>query len=193
MNRAMIFPIHKKWVDMIFDGTKKFEFRNKLPKHLKTGMKIYIYETQHKVKTPYGFNVQKGQIVGEVTVGEIYDNNVVSELYDKAYYGCHSLDYYYEKVEELGYTGHKYAIELKNVIKYDEEWISENLSNLDYDWVEEPPMIKLLENSPTSPIAKEEFVSWNKYEKYRTYINNYNCNVIYPPQAPIYVVEKPYE
>ena len=49
MNKAMIFPIHKKWVDMIFDGTKKFEFRNKISKHLVEGMKIYFYETLGKV------------------------------------------------------------------------------------------------------------------------------------------------
>lgn len=33
--KAILMPIHQNWFDMIADGTKNYEFRNKLPKALR--------------------------------------------------------------------------------------------------------------------------------------------------------------
>jgi len=200
----MIFPIHKEFVDMIFDGSKDLEFRNKLPKDLKPGMKIYFYEALGKTikyNSKYcstqncnDCNMQschegQGMIVGEATVGRIDSFDKNNSFVD------------FEWLQTIGYNNHKYAIKQTNVIKYDE------------------------------PIPKEEFISWNKYEKlnnlvedgtncpYMDFYDNYVqiCNndkyysqhctrgdvmnfeeapcvkVTHAPQAPMYVVEIPYD
>jgi predicted transcriptional regulator len=293
MNKAMIFPIHKKWVDKIFNGSKKFEFRNKLPKHLVKGMKIYFYETLgdrkidksiHKFRYiqqqmrgknlildkmfsdieyknlpkgyvrkqmakevnkhfhPYTYTHRgygeeydneclqeiaeletpmfkripvykyegQGKIVGEATVGEIY--NLKNAKYPKKIYditGFSSVSFIAN-----GFSWHDFAIELTNVIKYDKEWLEDKRQELlevgrdnqistDY-WLN-------VNHAPKVPIAKEEFVLWNKakqyYDKeYKSYMSferfieiAYDeiqdekvrklC-VLFPPQAPIYVVER---
>lgn len=251
MNKAMMFPIHKKWVDMIFNGTKKFEFRNKLPKHLVKGMKIYFYETlgDRKPKSkwedyplyigydtyeePYASYVYEGtgMIVGEATVGEIYKIGVADRpFYDqKKLRSWSKLETFtkeeqekmgipFEKgfhswmpigVDELspyGYTNQKYAIELTNVIKYDEEWL-ENIvcedcklfdggytNRINYETCSKLDTSKCpYHNAPTSPIAKEEFILWNKYQLIKDDKEKYlseNPNVRFSPQAPIYVVER---
>lgn len=136
MNKAMMFLIHKKWVDMIFDGTKKYEFRNKLPKDLVKGMKIYFYETLGKMKqgiTPvseinpmprYWCSYEGlGMIVGEATVGRrIKVINFVDGKWQEPKIDMVSLNgvvYKKSKLEEIGYDYQQYAIELTNVIKYE--------------------------------------------------------------------------
>lgn len=56
-----IFSIKKNYSDLIFDGTKDFEFRNKLVK-VENGDKVYIYETKEK---------GCGKVVGYFVVDEI--------------------------------------------------------------------------------------------------------------------------
>lgn len=63
----LIYPIYKIFADQIFDGKKPFEFRTKLPKEMQVGDKIYIYEPAKKGGCQ--------MIVGEFTVGEIFDCN----------------------------------------------------------------------------------------------------------------------
>jgi len=213
MNKAMIFPIHKKWVDMIFDGSKDLEFRNKLPKDLKSGMKIYFYEALGDRKLihlwkSYPLYIQHrwsknentdelsnyvtegtGMIVGEATVGEIYELEY-DKKYDEVLFKQNGVVMWSNSFSSRnieGYTNQKYAIEVTNVIEYDE------------------------------PIPKEEFISWNKvdnliknnFEKseiktsYKAIFNEIidglltygdkQCNVSAPPQAPMYVVEIPYD
>jgi predicted transcriptional regulator len=78
---AIMYPIYMLWNHRIFEGDvlylqngvgqkgkhiryrKDFEFRTRLPKDLKTGDKVYIYEPKK-----YGGS---GKIVGEFTVGDI--------------------------------------------------------------------------------------------------------------------------
>ena len=78
---AIMYPIYNIWNNRIFEGDilylqngvgqkgkhvryrKDFEFRTRLPKDLKTGDKVYIYEPKK-----YGGS---GKVVGEFTVGEI--------------------------------------------------------------------------------------------------------------------------
>lgn len=78
---AIIYPIYMLWNHRIFEGDvlylqngvgqkgkhiryrKDFEFRTRLPKDLKTGDKVYVYEP----KKHHG----SGKVIGEFTVGEI--------------------------------------------------------------------------------------------------------------------------
>lgn len=63
----IIYPIYKCFNDQIFSGKKPFEFRTKLPNELSIGSKVYIYE-------PAKHGGSK-MVVGEFTVGEIFDCN----------------------------------------------------------------------------------------------------------------------
>ena len=221
MNKAMMFPIHKNWVDKIFKGEKKFEFRNKLPKYLVKGMKIYFYETlgDRKPKDkwedyplyigfdtyeePYASYVYEGQgmIVGEATVGEIYRKDVHNKKRLITSYGMgdiilgRPLDeedriYITDKFKLQGYINQNYAIELTNVIKYDEAPICNTCEEEKGDYhkyncrkygMMKQNCIKYVENKnkPTSPIAKEEFVLWNKVKDKKgkdIYIDFEKCN-----------------
>lgn len=78
---AIVYPIYNIWNNRIFEGDvlylqhpdcrksrnvryrKNFEFRTRLPKDLKTGDKVYIYEPKK--------HGGAGKVVGEFTVGEI--------------------------------------------------------------------------------------------------------------------------
>ncbi len=41
----VILPIHKQYSDRIFDGSKPYEFRNRVPK-IQKGDKVFVYETK---------------------------------------------------------------------------------------------------------------------------------------------------
>jgi predicted transcriptional regulator len=78
---AIMYPIYKRWIDLMINGDildcrdrdsdagrlckfkKDFEFRTRLPKALKTGDKVYIYEP-----VKHGGS---GKVVAEFTVGNI--------------------------------------------------------------------------------------------------------------------------
>jgi len=59
---SAVFPIHKKYSDLIFSGYKNFEFRHVRTK-LEPGSRVYIYET----KKERGL----GKVVGYFVCGEI--------------------------------------------------------------------------------------------------------------------------
>ena len=144
--KAMLVAIQPKWLRMILEGKKKFEFRNwKVP----VGTVLYFYCT--KVK-PYlssicthhtvievddkDFGELNGKVVAKAVVKDV-DTVVQENLYDSYYYSK-------EKVQRLGtcddfvrqgYTDQTYALEL--------------------DQVEE-----------IEPKDVTEFVSWNKFSDY---------------------------
>ena len=78
---AIMYPIYKDWNEKIFEGDilqlqhpdcrknkniryrKDFEFRTRLPKDLKAGDKVYVYEPKR-----YGGS---GNVIGEFVVGNI--------------------------------------------------------------------------------------------------------------------------
>ena len=171
MKKAMMFPIHKKWVDRIFNGRKKFEFRNKLPKHLAPGMKIYFYETLGKMKQgiiPVSENNPmprywcsyegQGKVIGEAIVGKMY--NLKNAKYPKKIYDITG----FSSVSLIanGFKWHDFAIEITNVIKYDGLWLGDKLTDEDfYDDITEN-YHDMLVHAPTEPIDKSKFYSWNK-------------------------------
>lgn len=61
----MIFSVENQYIEKIFNNKKPFEFRNNLPKEIRIGDTIYIYETYK--------NGGKKKIVGEVIVEDLID------------------------------------------------------------------------------------------------------------------------
>jgi len=59
----ILISSYKKLSDMIFDGYKPFEFRHNIPKKLRVGDKVYIYEPAPGAQ----------KIVGEFTLGGLSD------------------------------------------------------------------------------------------------------------------------
>jgi predicted transcriptional regulator len=110
---AIMYPIYKIWNDRIFDGDildfrdsrtktgklcrykKDFEFRTRLPKNLKTGDKVYIYEPKK--------HSGSGKVVGEFTVGEIIPCNYPFGAYPFIVHFCRNVlknEEYAEKFEK---------------------------------------------------------------------------------------------
>ncbi len=87
----IIYALHKCWCDKIFDGSKPIEFRTKLPKNLKSGTKLYLYETAK--------NNGARAIVGECVV-----DYIIPVLSDKGKWpilGCYPfIDYFYENIKK---------------------------------------------------------------------------------------------
>jgi len=142
-------------------------------------MKQYKAVCPMRIKDSIMVHEGQGKVVAESVVGECYEFVEPSDdsvryahilrskeiLFDKPQYPggyrtscCRSK----KDFEDWGYTNQKFAHEITDLIFYDEDWQSEQLSNLDYDWVEEPHMIKKILNSPKSPLDISEFYGWNK-------------------------------
>lgn len=62
---SVMYPIYKCFADQILNGEKPFEFRTNLPKDLKRGEKVYIYEPAKKGGSK--------MVVGEFVVGDVFD------------------------------------------------------------------------------------------------------------------------
>ena len=94
----ILYPVYKKWNSLFFDESimecqrkfpgkrkmvryrKTFEFRTRLPKDLKTGTKVYIYEPVSKNGC--------GKVVGEFTVGKIINCDYPFGAYPFMYHFC---------------------------------------------------------------------------------------------------------
>lgn len=162
MEEAVLLPFHKEWLDMIATGKKKFEFRNKIGKDYKEGMKVYLYITKH--------NGGSGMIEAEFTIGEILIFN-----YDMAQIRIIGK---VDKIKEIqktdlssiGFNGQKYAIEIKDFKKYDNPIPKEELIN----WNKAKVLYKAY---GISLIENIDFVFQD-------------CFIKSPPQSMIYVVER---
>lgn len=108
----ILYSLHKVWCDKIFDGTKTIEFRTKLPKELKCGTTLYLYETSK--------NGGCQKVVGECKVDYII--NVLSENNEWPYIGCVPfLEYYFRNINKNDVVADKYketASRFKNFKKY---------------------------------------------------------------------------
>ena len=86
----MIFSVENQYTEKIFNNKKPFEFRNNLPKEIRIGDTIYIYET-------YKNGGQK-KIVGEVIVEDLIDLRPNGET--PMFGAWNFIDYYMEHVEK---------------------------------------------------------------------------------------------
>ena len=87
----ILYSLHKKWSNKIFDLTKPIEFRTKLPKDLKQNTKIYIYETSK--------NDGCQKVIGECRVDYII--NVLSPEGKWPFVGCCPfLEYYFYNIKK---------------------------------------------------------------------------------------------
>lgn len=175
-------------------GTKVYLYESlgkSKPKHLWESYPLYIgFDT---TIGKYADNVFEGQgaVVAEFVVGECYeiefkeDGTPYKEMW-------HDPDGDWEnisgetltgKTEDIiiwreygastGYTNQKYAMEIKDLIVYDEEWqmsqyeIPSRYNGLPIDEVpkEETNRIHKLVQAPEEPLDISEFVGWNKMQK----------------------------
>ncbi|WBK39993.1 hypothetical protein [PinkBerry-associated phage LS06-2018-MD08] len=182
MNKAIMLSVQPKWLSMILDGTKEYEFRGNNVKNFVDGMKIYFYESLGK-KSATIENIKingytrnefdktiiyqgSGKVVGEAVIEDIYEPSYnekwnkfdINEFLKDERKGKFNLLYNFapnlfitnpkllskkdyidgfektkSKLRSIGYDEQKYAIKLKDVVKYDE------------------------------PIDKEEFAFYNKW------------------------------
>ncbi len=77
--KKMVFPIHKNWCTKIFEGSKLAEFRNRLPKGIKPGDVIYIYETRSSGGS--------GKVIGKFKVSRISNNPKLFDNGNQGYDG----------------------------------------------------------------------------------------------------------
>lgn len=194
MNKAIMMAIQPKWAKMIIDGEKEFEFRNyPIPK----GMKVYLYCSKGKellwIKngkciTDGQYNrlldelpnhLLSGKVVAEFVVDWYWDEDDI----DGALFEEDNLPNYFAKI---GYTNQKYAIKIKDLIVYDEEWQNDYFENtLTYRECKEQDkwdvwdLNNKVDDAPTSPIPVTEFTLYNKGSKMKSH-----------PQGKVYVVEK---
>jgi hypothetical protein len=86
---GIMYSLHKYWCDKIFSGEKTLDFRTQLPKNLKKGTRIYMYETkQHD---------GSGKVVGECIVNDIIP--VLRKDGKWPIYGCYPfIEYYFENI-----------------------------------------------------------------------------------------------
>ena len=143
MNKQVMLSVRSKWVEQILNGTKTYEFRNRLPKDLVKGMVVNVYCTKEK---PYlikeceldefgnrydtnikllkeipilPFKMYNGKVVASFEVGEIYEIRCA----DDVWYNTKSS--HIEFITPLktyklqGYTNQRYAIEITNLKIFD--------------------------------------------------------------------------
>jgi predicted transcriptional regulator len=140
---AIMYPIYGIWNDRIFEGDvlylqngvgqkgkhvryrKEFEFRTRLPKDLKTGDKVYIYEP----KKHYG----AGKVVGEFTVGEIFKCDYPFGAFPFIVHFCRNVlkneDYAkkFERAVKTELPGYKKGYILKYALDDESmDWIEKN-------------------------------------------------------------------
>ena len=142
--KAMLVAIQPKWLKMILDGEKKFEFRNwKVP----VGTVIYFYESLGVKREGRGKVVAKA-VVEDVLFTDGYncdsENGDDVIFYDKPYSHKKQIWLKLDKAKSIGFNvddNQKYALELSQVEEIE-------------------------------PKEVTEFVSWNKLDKKRKKRNN---------------------
>jgi predicted transcriptional regulator len=94
----VMYSLYKHWTDMILSGKKPLEFRTKLPKELKPGTKIYLYETRK--------HGGAGAVVGECIVQDIIP--VLSKSGKWPMYGCYPfVEFFCENIlHDLSMASH---------------------------------------------------------------------------------------
>lgn len=87
----IIYSLHKCWCDKIFEGIKTIEFRTKLPKKLKSGTILYLYETAK--------NGGCQKIVGQCEVDYVIP--VLSKDGEWPIIGCYPfMEYFYRNIKK---------------------------------------------------------------------------------------------
>jgi hypothetical protein len=126
--KALMVAIQPKWLKMILDGKKKFEFRNwkNADENVLVGTVLYFYESKGKKKqhtswyqTPSGGLVGsteityegRGKVVAKAVVKRVYDLNKNEDYADWICRNETKLDV----PNFTGYIRQHYAIELDQV------------------------------------------------------------------------------
>jgi predicted transcriptional regulator len=104
----LLYSLHNVWIEQILSGIKPIEFRSRLPKDIKQGTKIYLYETSK--------NNGRKMVVGECEVDYII--NILSKDGKWPICGCYPfLEFYFENIKKNKDIANKYR-ELKTEFEY---------------------------------------------------------------------------
>lgn len=113
---SIILPIQRPFTNLIFSGVKPVEFRNRLPRLLKIGDRIFIYESKCKNG--------KGKVVGfadvkdiqEIDKGVRYGAYILSQYYLPLYGTSEEIDAY-SKVKAIQIEGVKKGFAIQNIME----------------------------------------------------------------------------
>lgn len=125
-NLAILLSVKPQFTKMIMSGEKNFEFRTKIGKHWKKGVKVYVYESKgKKIKCPYcddglyydGYdNHDCGNCNGGVGkvhegVGAVVCEYVIGEIYRVSTTWIHDdlkeVDFTNGKLDSIYFSGKK--------------------------------------------------------------------------------------
>lgn len=187
--KAMIVSIKPKWLKMILDGTKKFEFRNwKVP----VGTVIYFYESLGKKMCGDYLNGHimegRGKVVAKCVVKEVNrilngpDYNTLHLMKSTSLEDCKkSIKVPRKEYEVIGYTeGVKHALELDKVEEIEPRDITEFIgwNNID----------KLIKDN----FSKYEIKAWythtiNEIAEGLIEYQDKQCNLTKAPQSRVWI------
>ena len=187
--KALMVAIQPKWLKMILNGTKKFEFRNwKVP----VGTVIYFYESKGKKLYNYGIDYSDntpskqgeiyegtGKVVAKAVVRQVRDD------FQKVYRNEEYQNKYIDGLTELGYSNQQYALELSQVEEIEPKDVTEFVS-----WSK---LTKRVGKSKQAVLKLEN----NEFDLDRFHydIMNYGtlrgrCKLIHPPQSRTWIYVK---
>ena len=180
--------IQSKWLEMILNGKKTFEFRNwKVDK----GTVIYFYCTKADpilydgYKEYIGHNDFKedcwqlnGQVVAKAVVKEIYE---IEKWGDFASNSIHEKYYWNKKGFEFGEIWETHYLDLSN-----DEAIDKHLKNIGY--TNQCYALELTDIEAIKPREITTFKKWNKDDKWHPDMNW--IRLTHAPQSRVWVLEE---
>lgn len=112
----ILLPIRQPFTSQIFSGIKPVEFRNRIPRNLHPGDKVYIYESKYKGGS--------GKVLGYATVKTIheidqkikYGSYILSEFY-LSLFGTDEEKAAFEKVKSLQIEGIKKGFAIQYIME----------------------------------------------------------------------------
>jgi len=206
MNKALVVGIRSKWLEMILNGKKTFEFRNwKVP----VGTVIYFYCTK---AIPYLINdnqrwngdeivysdnftlahnfyslsdlrnvdvkIFNGQVVAKAVVKEVYE---IEKWGDFASNSIHEKYYWNKKGFEFGEIWETHYLDLSN-----DEAIDKHLKNIGY--TDQRYALELTDIEAIEPREITTFKKWNKGDKWHPDMNW--IRLTHAPQSRVWVLEE---
>lgn len=159
--KALMVAIQPKWLKMILDGTKKFEFRNweKADENIPVGTVLYFYESQGKRKSRENWE-DYPEYIG-------YDCYHPTDLYHKyVFEGRQQVvakavvksneQVFWNNVLDRCYTQHLSYIEILKNLNMEEDTLHKMATG------KELYAIELSQVEEIEPKDVTEFVSWSK-------------------------------
>ena len=160
MNKSIMLSLHHKWLKMMQEGNKLYEFRGNNVKNWESGTVVEIYESKGKVTS-------KTKLETDKILGHFYSHEGQGLVVAKFVVGDKTYDYH-----EGLLTAHSYEVlstlEDEGIVKYNKEDDNFSITNkgksIGYD--NQPYAIEITNfEMYDTPRKITEFVSYSKYQK----------------------------